>query len=1198
MPPTLRSYRQSLTSAVSCVLCALTAALVFCPAPAGASEPIKLKRSDTFELVRGLDHDTIYTFGSVRFEQDNSRLECDSAIWVKGSRLYLWGNALFDDGRQLLRADSIVYELTDSTLYAVGDSVVLISFVDSIRAVGSELFYSRESDELELLGQPRVRFGYPDSSRVREVRGSYIRYNYQTREAAAQSEVEMFDGQSRAFADCALFDRNPERIRLYDNAQVFWENHQLAGDFITMISENGEPQQVEVWGGGVAVFREVSVADSLDSDTAVADSSKPGLDSLAPTPESASSGTGVSRLTGQHLRFYFEDGELREVEAHGKAFSHYQPTSVDNRTYLVNRASGDSIKMYLEADSLRTVNVFGSVEGEYTERKEPLDYISDSLAISQTDTVRYSGEQVHFDMQDSSITLSGSAAVHEKVMHLQADSIFYETAERFVRAFALEPPAADTDSMFDTLVVDSTVDSASPIPLDIPSGQPLGRVVLNDGGQEVEGTYVEYSMVTNKGVLRQSATQYDRAYYTGGELYRETPDVYFVDRGSYTTCEFDSPHFHFWSKEMKVVNDDKMIAKPVVFYIEKIPLFVIPYYVFPMRDGRRSGILNFRFGNFNQGGRFIRDVGYYWAASEYWDYEGWMDYYETTGLTLSSALRYAKRYKFSGDVRGSYSWDSDFDNTFSEVKTKRWRMSFNHRQTIDPTFSVNASGSFLSDSRYLTDFSSNLSDRLNRKLRSQVNFSKRFGGASMSGSYIYDNDLDNEITTRRYPNLSFRAPSFGLFGSPARGGESRWYHTFRMAYNSRLNHFSDTRNKFTTLVEPDTLITIISADTTVDTTFDTLGAPIAFDTTVNVTSADSTFLDLDVDTSRTSKAYTTYTHSTGLGPNFTVLGYFPMRLSVSYSETLFKISETDQSRGVVNTAKVFRTYSTSFNASLNTKLYGTVRPNILGLTGLRHELSPSASYSFRPTIAFDQETREAAAFAGVGAGSSNSQSINFGLGNTFQAKIGSDESERVITLLTMSSGISYNPEATERRWSNMVTSFSTNIARRIQLSGGMTHSFYADGGLQDFNIRTAFSTSGDFGKFYAPGEKLIRDTGRSEIPQSGYGAGESRAWSLRLNHYYAENDFSKSHFMNISANLQLTRNMSMDFTQRYDFIRRVTVNRHINIRRRLHCWEGVFSWTPTGSNQGYFFKINVIDLPDIKFEKSLNSVRGRGVLGF
>ncbi|HSG99480.1 MAG TPA: OstA-like protein, partial [candidate division Zixibacteria bacterium] len=539
------------------------AALAVCWVSGSAvADKITLRHSDYFEMIRAAGADTVLTFGNVRFVQDDAALFCDSAVWIKEVRLHLWGAVRYEADGNVLVADSLVYDLVDSLLYAVGDTVILISSEDSIRAVGSEAFYDRAQERIEMLGRPRVQFQYPDTVDGRDAVADYIRYEYSDQSAVAQGGVVLTQAGSIAHAACARFDRHPDRIRLYDSASVDWDNYRLIGEYIVLRSANGEPSRVDVWGGGEALLLDPpgpehdSAAISIDSatgeilgerlhslglDSALSDSALELAAELAGLAPAAGARLASSRLVGRSLHFTFTDGDLSRIDAHGQAFSFYQPPSEDTLIDIENTASGDSISLYITHDSLKMVKVFGSVEGVYVERQRPR--ADDSLQRSHADTINYAGQRITFDLTDSTIALAGRAKVDQAQMALKSDSIHYQTARKFVTAFADTAAPPPTDSV-------TAADAQSE------QSQRFGKVILSDGGEEVEGDYVEYSLATGKGLLLQSATQYDNAYYTGGELYRRNSEVFFVDEGSYTTCEFSTPHFHFWSKEMKVINND------------------------------------------------------------------------------------------------------------------------------------------------------------------------------------------------------------------------------------------------------------------------------------------------------------------------------------------------------------------------------------------------------------------------------------------------------------------------------------------------------------------------------------------------------------------------------------------------------------------------------------------------------------------
>src|SRR5205823_10786915 len=106
-------------------------------------------------------------------------------------------------------------------------------------------------------------------------------------------------------------------------------------------------------------------------------------------------------------------------------------------------------------------------------------------------------------------------------------------------------------------------------------------------------------------------------------------DVVDVRGATYTTCNLDEPHYSFRAGRMKIYLKDKIIARPVVFYIENVPVLALPFYVFPIRPDRHSGLLfpQFQFGVTSQGGQFVRNAGYYWAPNEYMDATLSGDYY-------------------------------------------------------------------------------------------------------------------------------------------------------------------------------------------------------------------------------------------------------------------------------------------------------------------------------------------------------------------------------------------------------------------------------------------------------------------------------------------------------------------------------------------------------------------------------------------
>ena len=113
---------------------------------------------------------------------------------------------------------------------------------------------------------------------------------------------------------------------------------------------------------------------------------------------------------------------------------------------------------------------------------------------------------------------------------------------------------------------------------------------------------------------------------------------------------------------------------------------------------------------------------------------------------------------------------------------------------------MSASGDFRSDKSYYNDYSTDLEERLNRVVRSQLNFTKRFGkSVSVSGALSHDNQLDTESRTDRIPSLGITLPALRPFGSGSvdeQGNTKRhWYNELIITYRPRIENFSSRVTK-------------------------------------------------------------------------------------------------------------------------------------------------------------------------------------------------------------------------------------------------------------------------------------------------------------------------------------------------------------------------------------------------------------------
>jgi len=813
---------------------------------------------------------------------------------------------------------------------------------------------------------------------------------------------------------------------------------------------------------------------------------------------------GVSLLKGERADFFLTRDTLRAIRVIGQAYTDHIP---GDSTQGANHASGDSLWLRFAAGRLQTMTVEGGARGVYVPDQG-----------KGRDTVHYEGARITFHPDSSRIDLEAEAQLVYGTVVLNAGHITYWADRKDL----LARPRIEADS----------------------AQQRTEGPRLADGSQVVTGDMLTYNMDTERGRIRGSRTELEDGFYRGGDFRKFTDSVFFVSDGIYTTCDREESHFQFDGREMVVVRDDKVIARPVVMRVYRIPVAILPFYIFPIRKGRHSGFLPLRFGNFERGERFIGNVGYYWAASDYWDAEGALDFNEETGLRLRGVVNYALRYRFHGNVSGSYARESR-QSEFTETRTTRWSLQGSHQQTLSPSATLSATANFLSDNSYYQDYSYDPTDRRNRSLRSQVNLRKRFGGASLTAYAEVTENLDTDSRRLRLPQASLSFYERRIL-SPDSGADNRWYHNAYIGLNTTLTHTE-------------------SKDPTVG---DTTGM---FD----------------------EKDYATVTYDASLRFPQKLLQHITVSPNASFSEAWYYVFNTNLARDAgVPIEEPSRRASGSLGVGTSANLYGFLNPHLFGLSTVRHTLSPRVGYTFTPAVTRHDDLR---AFTGAGGGSSaQSQSVSFSLGNVFDAKLGEGDSAQKVSLFSASFSTRYDFERDTRRWGNLAGNARTTLARRLELAADALWDLYDPETLElqwsrprltNLGLSAGMTLKGDASALSSVTQLGTGDS-YLDSTQVGEGIPINASFSYRYSESHGSGPTFKTHWLGWRVDLKPATNWGLNYQQTYDFVRHTVTDMTFELQRDLHCWQAMFVWIPGGSRSGYYFKLSVKDIPDIKIERS------------
>lgn len=274
-----------------------------------------------------------------------------------------------------------------------------------------------------------------------------------------------------------------------------------------------------------------------------------------------------------------------------------------------------------------------------------------------------------------------------------------------------------------------------------------GHTLLVIGEDTLTGDSLSYNTRTKQGVAFHGRTHVEKGWLTGNELYKLSDEVLFVRGGDYTTCDLDTPHYHFHAGRIKVIRDNMAIVSPLVLYIRDIPILGVPFWFFPIAKGRRSGFLTPRFGYNSQDGRFIRNLSYYLVLNNYADVTFTLQLLEKRGITGAAEFLYNVYRRFSGNLNLTLSQDFIRESL-------RWSLVGSHMHTFPWNASLRGEANLVSDRAYIQDYSEDKTEWLQTELYSFLSYSQRWRYASLTAAVDDRNDLARNRRITTLPRLS------------------------------------------------------------------------------------------------------------------------------------------------------------------------------------------------------------------------------------------------------------------------------------------------------------------------------------------------------------------------------------------------------------------------------------------------------------
>ncbi len=288
-----------------------------------------------------------------------------------------------------------------------------------------------------------------------------------------------------------------------------------------------------------------------------------------------------------------------------------------------------------------------------------------------------------------------------------------------------------------------------------------GQGTLIRDGTIIRSPNIDYNVNSETGVIESPRFFFGGAGGAGqaDEAELLSSDHLRMKTVEYTGCPCPAPAWFIRSPQVDLYNsENKGVAKHGVLYFKDVPILYSPYFSFPLREERKSGLLIPSYGYSSNSGLEL-SVPYYFNLAPNYDATLTPRYLSKRGLQLGGEFRYLT-VGSNGQLTGSYLGKDKL------TKTDRWAFNATHEHQLGAGFGFDYSYNRVSDDNYFRDFSTfGVNEASISELLSTARFSwagAKYFNAAVSVSQ-YQTLQDAEAGYRR-PEYN-RLPQFELHGA-------------------------------------------------------------------------------------------------------------------------------------------------------------------------------------------------------------------------------------------------------------------------------------------------------------------------------------------------------------------------------------------------------------------------------------------------
>jgi LPS-assembly protein len=753
------------------------------------------------------------------------------------------------------------------------------------------------------------------------------------------------------------------------------------------------------------------------------------------------------------------------------------------------------------------------------------------------------------------------------------------------------------------------------------SGKVISFPTFDQGDLKTVSDTIAFNMKTGKGLTKGTYTKQNEMYVYAVKIKKVDSTSFFAYRARFTTCNLDTPHFSFVSNKIKFISKKFAVTGPVHPEFEGVPVpIILPFGLFPISQGRHSGLLAPAFNSNDQFGLSLSGLGYYKVINDYWDVTTRGTVYSYGGYSYNISPRYFKRYHQQGNFSFDYqhfktNFKGDPDFSTNNSFNVRWTHSLDTKSRPGVSFNANVNaGSSKFNSQVPNNPTRNFSNQLNSSIAYAKVWKDKPFNISINANHSQNTNL--KIINVTLPDVSFNLNTLYPLRRKEVIGNYNWYENIGIALNSNvksLTYFSD----------------------------------------------DSSVSKLNIGKQIFNNLQWGGTHSIPISLSLPQMGALQISPSVSYTEKWYQqkfIRSWNSATHKVDTSINKSFYSArdmSFGIGMSSRVFGsyTFGKNS-SVKAIRHEIRPSISVNYKPNMNgkyFYTSQLDTAGHVGRfnvfdnsiygGFGEGRFGGLSFNVDNNVQMKVRDkndtalDAVKKVSLIDGLNLGGSYNFLADSFQLSVFNVGARSNLFDKISITanasldpyqvnargdrinqliwkqklaslgrfvgGSISMSSQFQGGDKNKKKKTV----NQIGQPYNPNTGMPLDEYQTEAAYVGNNPAEfadfSIPWSFNFSYSLRfqrdrKPDYSGFYTniyqdMNWNSTLSLTPKWQLGINGFYNITQKELGTLSVSIAREMHCWQMAVNVSPVGRYR--FFNITISPKSNLLRDIKVNRTR-------